>query len=249
MIRLNSRICVLIITGMLIVINSYFYIVSYIYEENIKVAYGTKWIPPFLLFLQTMYFYWHNTRNRCFKMMISIAYLLCMIGDIILISDKTILFMIGMFVFLLSYLMFGLGRVRYLDNFKDNLIKKLLGIIVMSIVQCLALVFIFNLLSNNTEFNNIYFKIAVVVYTSFINFAVSCNYVYLIKYTKWQSLASLVGLSIFALSDGALILYVLKYNTNKMLQTAVILLYWIGLIITSWSVYKRNIVYTPIAGF
>src|ERR1700753_2434237 len=100
--KMDKKILILILSTILIVINSLVYTKYVIYDDIFSLEYYIKWIPDSILILQTLFFlcyffYENNTTYQyyyCIYMLC--AYITCGFGDVLLIFDSNIMYMIGM---------------------------------------------------------------------------------------------------------------------------------------------------------
>ncbi|XWV26380.1 lysoplasmalogenase [Tupanvirus soda lake] len=244
---MDKKILILILTTILVVITSVVYIKFVIYDYMVNIKYFVKWIPVLLLIIQTLFFLCYfnifkrdtNQLNYCFYLIF--AYVLCMIGDISLMFDEMVIYMIGMLMFMIAYFLFGLGRIYNIKKYiyRTSKVKIILGAIFILIAQICYVPYVIYLASSNQKFDSIEIKIAICIYSCFINFSVLCNYIYLITFGTYRAWFSFVGVLIFGISDCVLILHDIKYE-YKWIETLAISLYWIGLTIVSWATYKNN---------
>jgi uncharacterized membrane protein YhhN len=234
----------LIIISFLVIVTTSMYIKFVTYDENNYIAYFIKWIPVFFLCIQTtiMACYYkckHNDKYlHRYCLFLIIAYIFCIMGDILLVFNTNIMFMVGMLMFMFSYGLFGLGRIyniksyiSYVDKFKI-----VSGIVIITIVQLCYVPYVVMEALPNENFNGIPLITAICIYSCFINFGVTSNYIYLVSFGTLRAWFSFIGVLMFGVSDCILIIHDIKYP-YKYLETLNLILYWGGLTIVCWSTY------------
>jgi uncharacterized membrane protein YhhN len=243
---MDNKIFLLIIL-FLIIVHTFIYVKFVVYDENNNIEFYIKWIPVFLLCTQTIilacYYKCKHNDKKMYKycLFLLVAYIFCAIGDILLIFNIKTFFMIGMIMFMFSHFVFGFGRFYNIKKyaFSDNKFKNILGIIIVTIIQLCYVPYVIMETLQNEKFNSILIIVAICVYSCFINFSVTSNYIYLISFGTLRAWFSFIGVLIFSTSDCILILNDIKY-CNKYLEIIVLLLYWYGLTLISWAAYQSK---------
>jgi len=203
--------------------------------------YYLKWVPTVILAVQSVCFYtWHKQVNYPydkFCLFLALGFIFCAGGDICLIFPGSIMYICGMIMFMAAYFVFGLARMIKINK---QAIKHYTGQIMLGIflicsthITFVPVIIVLAFVDRNI---NVEMIVAICVYSMFINFAITCNYIYLTTKRNFSSLASFLGVLIFAISDCVLIVHDIEYN-NKYLETTALTLYWLGMMIIGWSVY------------
>lgn len=240
---MNAGIVLIPVFGMIIFTIVAIYLKYVVYGGNSLVAYAIKWIPALLLCCQVLYFVgYHKTHNHYNEYIYSIflvtALIFCVVGDILMIPNNDLTFMIGMLSFLVSYLLIGISKIYNAAYYYDSSYNITLStmVIYVTIFQVCYDMFIIFEAYFNQKFNTITMIIAIIVYSTIINFAIICSYVYLLNYYTVSAWFTFMGVIIFGASDCVLILNEIKYN-SKNLQSISLCLYWTGITLLGISAY------------
>src|SRR5271154_2166101 len=103
-----------IICSLIIIVGS-LYIKYVIIDNDGHLGYIIKWIPTFLLAVQSFimiifHTYHRNKRFIKYSFFFTMGYICCVFGDILLISNNRLIFIGGMACFAAAYIMFGTAR-------------------------------------------------------------------------------------------------------------------------------------------
>lgn len=231
---------ILLVTSLIIIVHNVLYLKFVVYDNNKFYEYWFKWIPTMLLMLQTLYFCLLVPENMHYRsatgICLSVGYFFCMIGDIVLIFPYETTYLVGILLFLSAYLVFGISKTYYIIRYwsRNYIFPVVVGIGLIFLAQILYVSYLIHLFKNTVIMIG-----AVIVYSFFINFSVSCQYIYLIVNTNSQALVALLGIFMFGTSD-CLLIYHDIYYPNIWLEMICLLLYWLGLTILGWSVYQKT---------
>lgn len=242
---MDKRNLILMINSIIIIIHNILYIKFITYDGNVDYAYYFKWIPSLLLICQTIYFTFVIDENELYKsyygICLAIGYFFCMLGDISLIFPYEIAYLFGMILFIPVHLIIGASRLCSIDYHRENnnTVAVISGVLVVTIIQFCYVPYLISLLLQKKDINVEMMIIAIVVYSCFINFSVSVQYIYLVIYQNKLALASFVGMFLFAVSDSFLIYNDMHYQ-ETWLGIVCLLLYWSGLNILGWSIYHKK---------
>lgn len=251
---MDRRILILGTITVLTVICASIY-VNYVLLDNITdFEIYIKWIPAFLFAMQSgLYILNHQIkRNKLqanFCLFLFFGFIMCMIGDLFLIFKMEVMYIFGMAFFMMSYLFFGTSRITSINNTFvciNHKIKISIGIVIIFSCLIAFLVYIIDLSLNSQTFNSIPMIVAICIYSLFIGYSVTANYIYLVINVSRSALLSFVGVVLFALSDGIIILHDVQY-TNVYVESIGMIVYWTGLNILSWSVHTTQ-EYLPLNG-
>lgn len=240
---MNAGIVLIPFFGLIIFAIVSIYLKYVVYGGNNLIAYGIKWIPAFLLSCLASYFVgYHKSQYHddeyVYSILLLISFIFCIVGDILMIPNNTLTFMLGMLSFLISYLLIGISRIYNADNYYDssyNITVSTMETYVTIFQICFDIFLIFEAYMNQ-KFNSIPMICAIIVYSTIINFAIICAYVYLISYYTVGAWLTFIGVIIFGASDCLLILNEIKYS-SKNLQAVSLCLYWTGITLLGISAY------------
>lgn len=206
-----------------------------------------KWIPVALLFIQSLISIFIYKKSKDCKTMwycvyLLLGYALCVAGDLCLIFPQIMMYISGMFFFMMSYFVFGVGRIYIVhhDIKPRHKYKLLAGVFLLLPPYLLMMFFLLKFVTDNELFSSAGMIIAICIYSIFIIFAVYCNYIYLVVKTNCSSVLSFIGIILFALSDIGVILHDVKFNYVGV-EAANMILYWLGLIMILCSIYNKDL--------
>jgi len=239
---MNRKIFFLLI-ALLIFINTIIYIL-FSGVDNVKIF--IKWIPAFLLFIQTCclvsYYKIKNdpmTTEYCLILMC--AFIFCAGGDSCLIYSQLGIFVMGMILFIIAHALFGISRLKSINKYfrSEHKCKTIIGVSIISLIGILVLACIAYLAYYNHQYNNIVLMISVIIYSLFAIFSVISNYIYLLIYNNREAWFSFIGILLLAVSDIMMALYIIQY-TNIYFDIFGTILYWCALTILGFSTYKNH---------
>lgn len=244
---MDKRLIIILFFTFFTIISAIIYIKYVICDNNIDLAYYIKWLPAFFLLTQSIiltcyYKYNDYTKYTHYQSVCLIfAYITCIIGDILLIPNKKITFMTGMFIFFCAYCIFAFRRMYHCGHglFGNNIGYIMAGVFIISSSQLCYVFYIITLCQQNNSYDSTLI-IFIFIYSFAINFSISCNYAFLILQKSSSSWFSFIGIILFGISDCILILNDIKYS-YIILEIISLSFYWLGLIILSWSIYEKEL--------
>lgn len=254
-----------LITNFLILVVAVVYIkIAIIDTPQIKVF--IKWIPAFLLFMQALYlsiYYWKISDKKSAKYcaILSICYILCIAGDIFLAQPQNYMFLLGMLVFLLFYVVFGSIRIVEVQQFFRNddalegfncirLCKNKMAmalIIILSLaVSGLSFAYLILQVLHNNQYDHPLFIFATTVYFMAMLYASNTHLIVLFVYQRTKYYLAYIGIILFMLSDFMVLLHDLKYNYVA-IECIYMGIYWFSLMIIGSTCYFREsvVAYLP----
>ena len=172
---------------------------------------------------------------------VSLGFLFCIFGDILLIMDNQILFLVSMIFFLFAYICFSCMRTGIIKTYyyhRLHFFGTVIGLVIIFIVLSFFLAYIVR----NFPKVNIYdisMIVAICIYSLIVAISISSNYIALLVNKSWSTLFSFIGVLLFGLSDSLVILNYIKYHST-LLESCAMILYWMSLTILSWSVYQKD---------
>lgn len=202
-----------------------------------------KWIPAFLLMAQTLLFLrWGMERFQDFQncILLFLAYILCIIGDVLLACNTNTMYLIGMAMFMVAYILFGSAKLFKINGpiNMEYRFKIYMGALVLIIIEGITIPFVVEVVSSSDS-HGLIFGIAVCVYSLFVLFSIFCNYLNMVvNGGNRESWYSLVGIVMFAFSDCIVILNDMRYD-YAILRAFAMFFYWMALTLISWSVYCK----------
>ena len=224
------------------------YIKFVIYDGKTDIAFYIKWIPSFLLCVQSIilaysYKFVCNDKHMYFYCLFLIAaYICCIVADVLLIFVTMPLFMTGMLMFLFVHSLFGMGRIYHIKEYiryDDNKFIIILGIIFIIIAQIFYIVNIIILVLQNDNIDSVPFIIFICIHSCFIIFSILCNYIYLVSFQTLRALFSFIGVTMCCISNCILFFHKIKYS-HKYLEVFALVLYWCGLTVISLAAYRTE---------
>ena len=235
-----KAIIILGIFSCLVILSSILYIIYGILDDStsLDIRIKLKIVPVSILFLQIFGFFIHHSYGDSNKakycLILSISYIFCFTGDILLDELDIKYFVSGMIMFMLAYILLAISRITHIDD--KVYICKLVGLLMVIAIDLILFSFLVLFVNHKIE----YFPMAVLIdiYSLFALFAFSCHLSYLVKYKSTSAWLSTIGILIFIISD-IFVLFnniIMVDNYDVKLHIAGILLYWVGLTAISWSV-------------
>lgn len=243
---MNKLIILLIsIICSLILIVGGLYIKYVIINNNGHLSYLIKWIPTFLLAIQSFimiifHTYYRNKRFIKYSFFFTIGYICCVFGDVLLISNNRLIFIGGMVCFAAAYIMFGTARFgdvacRPMPNYFWKITCSFI-IYVIIIASGLYYIcsFIIDLNSSYTVAN----IMLILAYTLAMMYGGVITFAHALIYENTASYLSCSGMALFILSDLIIMIHDSKYNLMS-LKIAEIIIYWCGMILLGLSTYQK----------
>lgn len=249
----------LVTTNLLIVVVAGLYI-KLVLLETPRFKIYIKWIPAFILFMQSIYlsyYYRKNNDNKSLKycILISICFLFCIGGDICLALRQEYMFFLGMLIFMMFYIVFG--SVRVVDVYKflrnENSIeeynvtrlchnKKLmvLFVIIGLLVSGLGFSYLLIQIIHNDKYDHPIYFVAISIYFLAMLYASNTHLVMLFVYRDTKYYLAYVGIIVFMVSDFLVMLFDVKYN-NVIMESIYMAIYWCSLIVIGASCYAKEI--------
>ena len=237
-----------ILVSTLIVINTVIYC-KYVLvdEDNIKLF--IKWIPALLLWIQSfnsaiIYQKQNDRKSVIYASLFGLGYVFCGIGDIILIFPGWSMYISAMILFMIAYLWFGSAQISDIRSFPNpnKSIGKFIILTIFWLVSLFGLIYLILQIAQNQEYDNIAFIIGVSIYFFAMMYAGILSCIKFLLYQTLVSALSFIGIILFIISDFIMVLHDVRYNLVE-LEIAVMVLYWMGLTILSWSVCQKKVQY------
>lgn len=235
-------------------IDSLLYFYFGLVQNNIIAIYFFKLLPALALAIQTLcaYVYYKNRFNEAgqgYCRILFLVYIFCLFGDYILIYGNINAFIGGMMTFALVYILLTISvasDISKYEPFKYGYPKTIVLPVAMNLVLTMSgLAAALYIIDDNIKFGEIFLFVGVVIYVLIMAFTSSIHLIHYIIKRGFPAFFSLAGIYLFMLSDFLIILHDMKYPILP-LEFAIMLLYWSGIAIISWSVYQKEISYISI---
>lgn len=242
----SSAILMLVIT-VLIIINTVIY-VKFVLMEGHDFKLYLKWIPAFLLWIQTFCFAikfrsYGDKKSLTYAKFFMLVFILCAIGDVLLVFSQPEIMYVGFVIFMLVYLVIGFSHYSDIRDLLPKISSKFCKILLIELGIFFAVssaCFIYAMIEIVDEIENyIPLVISISIYSIIMFFGGTMMFIYFVTYCTWQSVYSFFGILLFMFSDFMIILYITKYNYIN-LEIAIMITYWVGLIFLGYSVYKKK---------
>jgi len=175
---------------------------------------------------------------------LAIAFIVCAVGDILLIYNDQKL-VIGIFVYMIAYYVLAWARhqsINFYFSIKRRAIINFVCWLVFFLMCAAAFSYIIYIIneSSNFKLNKTAMTIVISLYASSIVYAGSMHFAYLLLTFNISAFMSFVGVMLFAVSDFLIIYNMVESNTLA-INIAVIVIYWLALCLISWSAYSSGI--------
>ena len=246
---MNKLVTVFIISSGIIAINAIAYCYFGLVEENTNVKFALKCFPAFILAIQSIggSIYYRNISDEShinYCKYLFFAYILCGFGDFVLLLSGKYALISGLSIFCIVYVLFGSSRINNILaprlNGYPNCAAFTMSLYILFALFGLLIALYYIL--DNKSYCNIYFISGVIIYFSAMLYAGSIYLTYYILNRKIGSFFAFAGITLFMLSDFLIILHDVKY-TIVYIEIAIMLLYWTGITMISWSIYRKEETY------
>lgn len=230
---MNSIIINIIFITIVSIIISVLYVYFGIIRNIVVYQLSLKWIPAFLLAV-TIVITKCIDRAKVSTVLPAVAFLVCSIGDFVIVFPGIVTFSVGMVLFAAAYIIFGYLRMRKLIHELKPTRFLLMTCSVLTVVYLRIIVYVINEIIINQVENATLLINAVFIYGIIMIYAELMHVMYVVtRYTN-GAILSCFGLNLFIISDVVLILNNIVYHA-VVLEICVMYLYWSGISIIAWA--------------
>lgn len=232
---------VVTVSTLIILVNSILYSKLILFDGKNKLQIYLKWINPFILFLQCLYFYFIN-RSLQVKLMTkttglyAISLIFCMFGDIFIIYQNTVCLIIAMTFFGISYIILSIDKFDIIET-QTGTVKNFfafMGLIIIYLGNIAPLSFVCFFSISNGKITNIFVVLYTCFYIIIMTNTLGNNFIYAINNFNIRWILSFIGILLFVLSDW-MIIFGIYIESNTVVESLPILIYWLGISCISWS--------------
>lgn len=205
------------------------YCVFGIYQPSVLAKYILKPLIPLSLFVFSLTFHNHKIDRR----FLLCTYLLCTIGDILMIPSSKIYFDLGMLCYALNYAVLSLNGFHLVRTY--NLDIRCLSLALVLYISVMAVVMpplVMHLISQLS------FLIAIISYALVMMIAGVIT-TYTCSIIGQESLPLFFGTLCLIIGD-VLLIYQMTFFDNRPLEGVSLWFYWVGLIILSRILLSSN---------